>query len=155
MFGIGWTEFIVVALVLMIFVGPKNLPPLLRKVGGIMAEFKSASRELRNQLDVEVKALELDQAKSAIKDFGKDALEEVTRPYEELKKADHEIKKNMLDAHEEIRKDVSLHLGLDGKPVASKPAGDGEDQSEGVSEEKPVKGEDEEKPVKGDVEIDK
>ena len=155
MFGIGWTEFIVIALVLMVFVGPKNLPPLLRKVGGIMAEFKSASRELRNQLDVEVKALELDQAKSAIKDFGKDALEEATRPYEELKKADREFKKGMLDAHAEIRKDVSPNLGPGGKPVASKPAGDGEDQSDSVSVEKPVKGEDEEKPVKGDVEIDK
>ena len=140
MFGIGWTEFIVIALVLMIFVGPKNLPPLLRKVGGIMAEFKSASRELRNQLDVEVKALELDQAKAAIKDFGKDALEEATRPYEELKKADRELKKNMLEAHEEIRKDVSLHLGPDGKPVVSEPTEEGED---------------EEKPVKSDVEIDK
>ena len=133
MFGIGWTEFIVIALVLLIFVGPKNLPPLLRKVGGIVAEFKSASRELRNQLDVEVKALELDQAKAAIKDFGKDALEEATRPYEELKKADREIKKGMLEAHAEIRKDISGHLGPDGKPVANEPTEEVED--EGKEEE--------------------
>ena len=130
MFGIGWTEFIVIALVLLIFVGPKNLPPLLRKVGGIVAEFKSASRELRNQLDVEVKALELDQAKTAIEDFGKDALEEASRPYEELKKADREIKKDMLEAHEEIRKDVSHHISLDGKLVTSEPAEEGVDEGE-------------------------
>ena len=142
MFGIGWTEFIVIALVLMIFVGPKNLPPLLRKVGGIMAEFKSASRELRNQLDVEVKALDLDQAKAAIKDFGKDALEEANRPYEELKKADREIKAGVLEVHEEIRKDVSGHLGPDGKPVANEP----------VANESTEKGEDEEKPPGNDVE---
>ncbi len=136
MFGIGWTEFIVIALVLLIFVGPKNLPPLLRKVGGIMAEFKSASRELRNQLDVEVKALELDQAKEAIEDFGKDALGEAARPYEELKKADREIKRSMLEAHEEIRKDVSRHLGPDGKPVAIVPTVI-EPMEESEDEEKP------------------
>jgi sec-independent protein translocase protein TatB len=133
-FGIGWTEFIVIALVLLIFVGPKNLPPLLRKVGGIMAEFKSASRELRNQLDVEVKALDLDQARTAIEDFGKDALEEAARPYEELKKADREIKKGMLEAHEEIRKDVFPNLGPGGKPVTS------ELTEEDKGEEKPVGG---------------
>ncbi len=155
MFGIGWTEFIVIALVLMIFVGPKNLPPLLRKVGGIMAEFKSASRELRNQLDVEVKALELDQAKAAIKDFGKDVLGEAAKPYEELKRADREIKAGIYETHEEIRKDISRHLGPDGKPVASKPAK--ESEGEGVSEEKPVESEgaSEEKPVKDDVEMGK
>ncbi len=139
MFGIGWNEFIVIALVLMVFVGPKNLPPLLRKVGGIMAEFKSASRELRNQLDVEVKALELDQAKAAIKDFGKDALEEAARPYEELKKADREFKKGMLDAHAEIRKDISPNLGPGGRPVANRPIEKGEVEDE--VEEKSVKGE--------------
>jgi sec-independent protein translocase protein TatB len=133
-FGIGWTEFIVIALVLLIFVGPKNLPPLLRKVGGVLAEFKSASRELRNQLDVEVKALELDQAKEAVENFKKDALGEVNRPYEELKKADRELKKDMFEASEEIRKDISRHLGPDGKPVANEPA------KEVVDEEKPVGG---------------
>ena len=137
MFGIGWTEFIVIALVLMIFVGPKNLPPLLRKVGGIMAEFKSASRELRNQLDVEVKALELDQAKAAITDFGNGVLGEAAEPYEELKKVDREMKAGVYEVHEEIRKDISRHLGPDGKPVANKPT---------------EKGEDEEKPPGNDVE---
>lgn len=135
MFGIGWTEFIVIALVLLIFVGPKNLPPLLRKVGGVLAEFKSASRELRNQLDVEVKALELDKAREAVDNFKKDALGEVNRPYEELKKADREFKRGMIEAQDEIRKDVKGHLGLDGKPVANTATEVGED------EEKPVRSE--------------
>jgi hypothetical protein len=31
MFGIGWTEFLVIALVLIIVVGPKDLPNMLRQ----------------------------------------------------------------------------------------------------------------------------
>ena len=56
-FGIGWAEIIVISLVLLIFVGPKNLPGMLKKMGHLMAEFRSASRELRNQIEVEVERI--------------------------------------------------------------------------------------------------
>ena len=54
MFGIGWTEFIVVALVLLIFVGPKHLPGMLKKFVEIVGELKSASREFRSQIEEEM-----------------------------------------------------------------------------------------------------
>ncbi len=36
MFGIGWSEFVLIALVLLIFVGPKHLPSVLKKAGMVI-----------------------------------------------------------------------------------------------------------------------
>ena len=58
MFGIGWSEFILIALVLLIFVGPRQLPPLLRKAGMIVNDLKRAGRELQHQVTEEVRDLE-------------------------------------------------------------------------------------------------
>ncbi|MGO8656722.1 Sec-independent protein translocase protein TatB, partial [Rhizobium ruizarguesonis] len=33
MFDIGWTELLVIAVVLIVVVGPKDLPPMLRAFG--------------------------------------------------------------------------------------------------------------------------
>ena len=96
MFGIGWTEVIIIALVLLIFVGPKNLPPLFHKAGTLMREFKSASRELRNQLDIEVR--DLDSPRELVRDIGKDLFKEVSDPYEEIKAEERKLKQELLEA---------------------------------------------------------
>lgn len=47
MFGIGGTELIVIAIVLLIAVGPNRLPNLLKAVVKGYREFRRATRELR------------------------------------------------------------------------------------------------------------
>ena len=47
MFGIGGTELIVIAVVLLIAVGPNKLPQLLKAVVKGYREFRRATRELR------------------------------------------------------------------------------------------------------------
>jgi len=106
-FGIGWTEFIVIALVVLVFVGPRNLPPLLRKLGSIMTEFKAASRELRDQIDAEVKDLDISPRKMA-RDIEKQVLEEVGKPYEELRQADRELRKDLKRTEREIHGDLAV-----------------------------------------------
>jgi Tat protein translocase TatB subunit len=49
MFGIGIPELILIAVVALVVVGPKNLPLTLRAVGRAIREFQKASRELREQ----------------------------------------------------------------------------------------------------------
>lgn len=49
MFGIGISELILIAVVALVVVGPKNLPLTLRAVGRAIREFQRASRELREQ----------------------------------------------------------------------------------------------------------
>jgi len=56
MFGIGMTEMILIAALALIVLGPKKLPDLARSLGKGFAEFKRATNELKNTIDLEIKA---------------------------------------------------------------------------------------------------
>jgi sec-independent protein translocase protein TatB len=49
MFGIGIPELMLIGLVALMVVGPKNLPSTLRAIGRAVREFQRASRELRQE----------------------------------------------------------------------------------------------------------
>ncbi len=102
MFGLGWMEIIVIALILLIFVGPKNLPAMLRKAGSLMNEFKTASRDLRNQLEAEAKAMDLESPATIVKD----AIKDMPSPYEEIQKAEEKIQKDIKETMSPIAQDI-------------------------------------------------
>lgn len=55
MFGIGMTEMILIAAVALVVLGPKKLPDLARSLGKGFAEFKRATNELKNTIDLETR----------------------------------------------------------------------------------------------------
>ena len=65
MFGIGISEIILIVVVAVIVVGPKNLPIALRAIGRAIAEFRRAMDELRKDVALD------------------EVVEEVTRPLRE------------------------------------------------------------------------
>ena len=52
-------EVLFLLLLAFLALGPKGLPGIARKAGGIMAEFNRKKRELQNQLEDEIQRLEL------------------------------------------------------------------------------------------------
>ena len=48
MFGIGFGEMLVIAVVVLIAVGPKKMPTFMKAVGKGVREFRHATRELKN-----------------------------------------------------------------------------------------------------------
>lgn len=56
MFGIGMTEMLLISALALIVLGPKNLPGFARSLGKGFAEFKRATNDLKNTIDLEMKA---------------------------------------------------------------------------------------------------
>jgi Tat protein translocase TatB subunit len=52
MFGIGLPELIVIMVVALIVLGPKKLPDIARALGKGMAEFRKATQEVKESLDL-------------------------------------------------------------------------------------------------------
>ena len=59
MLDISWTEFLLIAIVALVFIGPKELPAVLRAVGqwtrkirGMAAEFQSQFREAMREAEM-------------------------------------------------------------------------------------------------------
>ncbi len=123
MFGIGWTEFVVIAFVLLIFVGPRQLPAVFKKAGQIIGELKAASRDLKNQVSSEVREIE-EGLRAASKDL-KDDIEqeldlEVGSPYDAvyrgeaaLERGKAALKNEIQSLKESVEQDDSPTLGKD------------------------------------------
>jgi len=65
MFGIGMPELILILAIALIVIGPKKLPDVARALGRAMGEFKKATRELKESMEVEEDLKELKNVKTA------------------------------------------------------------------------------------------
>ena len=66
MFDIGWTEMAVIALVVIIFIGPKELPGVLRTLGQWVSKARAMAREFQDGLEDMARETGLDEAKREI-----------------------------------------------------------------------------------------
>ncbi len=68
MFGIGMPELIVILVIALIFIGPAKLPDVARALGRGMREFRRASTELKNTINLEAEAEEIEPIEFERKD---------------------------------------------------------------------------------------
>jgi sec-independent protein translocase protein TatB len=60
MFEISWSELLILAIVTLIFVGPKELPVFLRTLGRYAGMVKRQAHDFRSQFDAAMREAELD-----------------------------------------------------------------------------------------------
>lgn len=96
MFDIGWTELLVIAVVMIIVVGPKDLPAMLRTMGRYVGKLRRTASEFRGQFEDAIRESELDEVRSefeslrsinpanAIKDTVSKSLSPIREPIDEV-----------------------------------------------------------------------
>lgn len=50
MFNIGFSEFVIIGILALIFIGPKQLPDLARAIGRMMSDFQRATDDVKKSL---------------------------------------------------------------------------------------------------------
>lgn len=68
MFDMSWSEIALIAIVALIFIGPKELPAVLRNVGKWVTAARNMAREFQGHVDDLVRETELDEIRRNIRD---------------------------------------------------------------------------------------
>ena len=75
MFGIGMPELLLLLAIALIVIGPKKLPDLAKSLGRAMREFKKATNEFKETIQIDE---DLSDVKKAFDDLGEDIKESVS-----------------------------------------------------------------------------
>lgn len=88
MLDIGWTELLVIAVVLIVVVGPKDLPPMLRAFGKMTANLRKMAGDFRTQFDQALREADMDDVRQTISDAQRfhpaNAIREAINPLREM-----------------------------------------------------------------------
>ena len=90
MFDIGWSELLLIGVVALIVVGPKDLPRMFHHLGRITAKARAMAREFSSAMEEAAKSSGLDEAARDLnsikgmtsKSMGLDTLEKATETFE-------------------------------------------------------------------------
>ena len=66
MFDIGWTEILIIAVVSLFIIGPKDIPKFLGYIGRVFAKIRLITSEFRETVDDAIKDSELEEIKKEI-----------------------------------------------------------------------------------------
>jgi len=68
MFSFGWGEILLILVVIIIVVGPKDIPKFLRQIGNLSKSIKKISREFKSSLNQIAEETDLKDVKNSITD---------------------------------------------------------------------------------------
>ena len=94
MFSFGWGEILLILIVVIIVVGPKDIPKFLRQIGNLSKSIKKISREFKSSLNQIAEETDLKDVKNSIT--------EVTNLNKEL-----DIKSNLKNEIKTIKETIS------------------------------------------------
>ena len=69
MFSFGWSEIVLTIIIVVIIVGPKEIPNLLKQIGAFSKSIKKISREFKKSLNDLAEESELKDIKDSISDI--------------------------------------------------------------------------------------
>ena len=107
MFDIGWGELVVIGVVALIAIGPKELPAVLRATGQWMGKVRRMANEFQDQFREAMREAELDDLKK-----------DIDKNFDDIKSTTGDF--TNFDPLGDVRKDIETAIGdppsLDSKP---------------------------------------
>jgi sec-independent protein translocase protein TatB len=108
MFDITSSKLLILGIVALLVIGPKDLPALLRTIGKYMGIIKRHAAEFRAQFDEAMRESELEQLKKEVEKVGSET--EAT-----IRSAELSVGQQLTEA----RQDVDALMGAETKPAAA------------------------------------
>jgi sec-independent protein translocase protein TatB len=109
MFDISWTEFLLIGVVALIFIGPKELPAVLRTIGQWTRKVRSMAADFQSQFQEAMREAEMADLKKQVDDIAHDI-----KSYDPLKDVRADV--------ESASKDIQSSLEKPEMTSASEPA---------------------------------
>lgn len=93
MLDIGWSELLVIATVMIVVVGPKDLPKMLRAFGKATSRMRATANEFRRQFDEALNEAELDDVKNLVDEARKlDPRSKLTKVFDPIRSAGEDLR---------------------------------------------------------------
>ena len=96
MFEIGWSELLVIGVVLIVVVGPKDLPKMLRTFGKTTTQLKRMAGDFRKQFDEALREAELDEVRDNLKSI--DPTKDIRKAMNPIRAVGEEIRSGLMAA---------------------------------------------------------
>src|SRR5580700_8494089 len=126
MFDISWTEFLLIGIVALVFIGPKELPGVMRTLGQYTRKVRSMAAEFQGQFQEAMREAEMADLKKQVDDMAHDI-----KSYDPLKSAREDVENIGKELDKDFdKKPLDLLTGTEQKtagesaaaPSASEPA---------------------------------
>ena len=113
----AWSEMLVIAIVAILVVGPKDLPGMLRSVGKTIGSLKRMAGDFQRQMSDALDEAELDE----IKDLAKKSMSPLDEANKTFEKYAKDVNESIMQSDESKAYEASVKEEAAAKPVAKKP----------------------------------
>ena len=94
MLDLGWQEFVMVGLVLVLVVGPKDMPRVLRAVAKYVGKARGMAREFQTSMMEVANQDEFNDVKKALQDAKSGNFDQIADEFSDVKDAIEDVKKD-------------------------------------------------------------
>jgi len=84
MFDVGWSELLLIGIVALVVIGPKDLPKVLRAVGTMMSKVRSMANEFQGQFQEAMRDAELADLKKEAEKLASSATNVIQNPMQSI-----------------------------------------------------------------------
>jgi sec-independent protein translocase protein TatB len=118
---VGATEYLIIAIVALIVVGPKDLPVLLRRLGQFVAKLRGMASEFRASFDEMARQSELDELRKEVEAMRRGQFADMASHEAEMRSTVSEIETSLSDVGVQLHPPMSYQYDTHQEPPEAPP----------------------------------